>query len=175
MEQMLETMSGTADPAPLRVLASVVEPPKIYEREKLREYTTRSPLNRLVDAVPPESDTARVFKVICTRIAAGSATPEDIQQAHDWLVLWRDNDARLQPTLAKSEITAELAPVSASLRQVAEIGLRTLDALSRHEALTGDEQRQGLEAVKAAEKPQAVLLLMAAPSVELLLKSARVN
>ena len=175
MEQMLETMSGTADPAALRVLASVVEPPKIYARENLREYSSRSPLNRLVDAVPPESDTARVFKAICTRIAAGSATPEEVQRAHDWLVLWRDNDARLQPMLAKSEITAELAPVSASLRQVAEIGLRTLDVLSRHEVLTADEQRHSLEAVKAAEKPQAVLLLMVAPSVELLLKSAKVN
>jgi hexosaminidase len=98
-----------------------------------------------------------------------------VQRAHDWLVLWRDNDARLQPMLAKSEITAELAPVSASLRQVAEIGLRTLDVLSRHEVLTADEQRHSLEAVKAAEKPQAVLLLMVAPSVELLLKSAKVN
>ena len=40
-----------------------------------------TPLNRLDDAVPPESETARVFDGIARRIAGGKATPEDWQQA----------------------------------------------------------------------------------------------
>ena len=174
-EKMLERMSGESDPEALRVLASVVVPPKGYAREELREYTSLSPLNHLVDAIPPESDTARVFRGICKRIAAGNATSQDWQQAHDWLVLWRDNDAKLEPLLANSDITAELVPVSKSLHRVAEIGLQALDSLHNGQALTAETQKQGLETLTVAEKPQAVLLVMVAPSVELLVKSVKVQ
>jgi hexosaminidase len=173
-EEMLERMSGDPNPEALRVLASVVAPPRGYAREELREYTSFTPLNRLVDAVSPESDTARVFRDICKRIVAGNATSEDWQTAHDWLVLWRDNDAKLQPLLAKSDITEELIPVSQSLRQVAEIGLHTLDSLHSGQAPTAEAQKQDLATLTNADKPQAVLLLMVAPSVELLVKSAKV-
>jgi len=172
-ERMLERMSGDPNPEVLRVLASVVAPPRGYARGGMRAYTSLSPLNHLVDAIPPESETARVFSKICKRIAAGTATPEDWQQARDLLVLWRDNDGKLEPELTKSEITAELIPVSQSLHQVAEIGLRALESLHNSQALPADVQKQDLESLAGAEKPQAVLLLMVAPSVELLVKSAK--
>jgi hexosaminidase len=175
-EQMLERMSGDLDPQALRVLASVVQPPKGYTRESLKEYSTSSPLNHLVDAVPPESETGRIFGEICKRIAAGSATPQDWQQAHDWLVLWRDNDAKLEPTLTKSDLTAELVPVSQSLHQTAEIGLQAIESLQKGEAISVDIQKQNLATITGAEKPQAaVLLLMTAPGVELLEKSVKVQ
>ena len=174
-EQMLERMSGDIDPQALRVLASVVQPPKGYTRESLKEYNSLSPLNHLVDAVPPESETGRIFKDICNRIAAGNASPQDWQEAHDWLVLWRDNDAKLAPTLAKADLTEELVPVSQSLHQTAQVGLQVLDSLQKGEALSADVQKQDLAAVTAAEKPQAVLLLTVAPSVELLVKSVKVQ
>jgi len=172
-EEMLERMSGEANPEALRVLASVVQPPRGYERGNLRKYTSDSPLNRLVDAVPPESETARVFHKLCERIAAGTAAPQDWQTAHDWLALWRDNDARLQPSLAKSDLTAELAPVSQSLKQTAEIGLLALQILKANGTVDGATQKQQLAALAEAEKPQAVLLQMVAPAVELLVKAAR--
>ena len=172
IEQMLQRMSGYPNPEALRVLASVVEPPKEYAREELREYTSLSPLNHLVDAVAPESETAREFAQICKRIAVGSASPQDWETAHNWLTLWRDNDAKLQPTLAQSDITAELAPLSQSLREVSEIGLSTLESLHHHTPIAAETQRHNLEALTAAAKPQAVLLLMVVPSIELLVKSA---
>jgi hypothetical protein len=92
-----------------------------------------------------------------------------------WLTLWRDNDARLQPTLAHSEITAELAPVSTSLRQVAEIGLRSLDAIEHQQSISVDSQGQELAVLTAAAKPQAILLLMVAQPVEVLVKAAQVQ
>jgi hexosaminidase len=174
-EQMLERMTGDPNPEALRVLASVVEPPKGYARGEMRDYTSLTPLNHLVDAISPESDTARIFREICKRIASGSATPQDWQQAHELLVLWRDNDAKLAPVLTQSELTEELIPVSESLHAVGEIGLQTLDALQKGEAISAEVQKQNLATIDAAEKPQAVLLLMVAPPVEMLLKSAKVR
>ena len=172
-EEMLERMSGDVDPVPLRVLADVVQPPKGYQRQELRSDFTA--LNRLDDAVSPESETAREFDEIAQRISSGTATPEDWQQARTWLTLWRDNDAKLQPLLKRSFLTQDLAPVSSCLRQVAEIGLQALDDL--HEARpVGSELRQrNIEFLKSAGKPQAVLLLMPPSSVERLVEATKLK
>ena len=48
---MLSRMTGEPDPLPLRVFGDVMEPPKEYAREQLREYDAFTPLNRMVDAI----------------------------------------------------------------------------------------------------------------------------
>jgi hexosaminidase len=174
-EHMLERMSGDPNPEALRVLAAVVQPPEGYEREQIKHNTSLTPLNHLIDAVQPESDQAREFHKLCDAIASGKATPEQWQQARAWLALWRDNDAKLAPALPGSEITAELVPLSSSLRQVAEIGLDALNHLQKATAIASDLQKQNLAVVAAAEKPIAVLKLMVAPSVELLVKAEKVQ
>jgi len=172
-DEMLERMSGEPDPEPLKVLAAVVQPPRIYERQDLRTFTDFTPLNRLDDAVPPESDTAREFRGIAKRIASGEATPNDWQRARQWLVLWRDNDAKLQPLLKRSYLTQDLAPVSENLSRAAEIGLQALDDLEKNRAVNTDVRQRSIDFLKSAAKPQAVLLLMVAPSVELLIEATR--
>jgi hexosaminidase len=172
-DEMLQRMSGEPDPVPLKVLAAVVQPPKMYERQQLRNFTDLTPLNRLDDAVPPESDTAREFNEIAKRITQGNATPQDWQQAREWLVLWRDNDAKLQPLLARSFLTQDLAPLSRNLSQVAEIGLKALDDLHENRLVNAEGRQRNIEFLKSSAKPQAVLLLMVAPSVELLVQATK--
>jgi hexosaminidase len=168
---MLQRMSGDADPAALKVLAAVVQPPEGYAREALKNYDTTSPLNRLVDAVSPESETARKFNGLAKLIAAGKATPQQWQEARKWLVLWRDNDAKLQPLLGQSDITAELIPVSHTLSQVATIGLSALEDLQNHRVANSGTLRERLDLLKDAAKPQAVLLNKVVPSAELLVQA----
>src|SRR6266849_3731945 len=172
-DEMLQRMSGEPDPVPLKVLAAVVQTPRLYERQQLRTFTDFTPLKHLDDAVPPESDTAREFNEIAKRIASGKATPQEWQQAREWLGLWRDNDAKLQPLLRRSYLTQELAPVSLNLYQVAKIGLQALDDLQENRFVSADARQQSIEFLKLSAKPQAVLLLMVAPSVELLVQATR--
>ena len=168
---MLQRMSTESDPAYLRVLAAVVQPPEGYQRGELRDYTSATPLNHLVDAVPPESETGREFSELAKVIAAGKASEEQWQAAHNWLVLWRDNDAKLQPTLKVSDLTAELIPVSRTLSQVASIGVQALDDLQNHRVPDAATLQSSLQTLKAAEKPEAVLRDMVVPSVEILVKA----
>jgi len=168
---MLQRMSGKADPKYLQILASAVQPPQGYDREGLHEYSTLSPLNRLVDAVPPESEKARKFNQLAQLIAAGKASPEQWQRAQDWLMQWRDNDARLQPTLGNSELTEELIPLSRSVSQVAALGLQALDDLKNHRTASEEQTEKNLQMLKEAEKPQAVLVDKVAPSVQLLIEA----
>lgn len=172
-EEMLERMSGDPNPVALRVLADVVQPPKGYQRQELRNFGDFTPLNRLDDAVPPESETARLFDQIARRIASGKATPEDWQQAQQWLVLWRDNDARLQSMLNRSFLTEDLSPVSRNLSRAAEIGLQALEDLKANRAVGAELRQQNIDFLKTAAKPQSVLLLMIAPSVETLVQATR--
>jgi hexosaminidase len=166
--QMLERLAGNENLAALKVLASVVEPPKEYAREELRSYDLYTPLNRMVDAVPAESDTARIFGELARRIASGQGTPADFKQAREWLTLWRDNDAILQPQLSQSELTAELAPLSRNLNQAAAIGLLALDAIEKRQPVSASTQQQWLASLKALETPQAILLDKIVPGVETL-------
>lgn len=173
---MLQRMSGDPDPVPLKVFAAVMQPPVGYKRYDLEggpSYTTFTPLNRLIDAVSPESETARQFNNLAKQIAWGQATPEQWQQAREWLTLWRDNDAKLQPLLVKSDLTVELVPVSHTLAQAATMGLQALDDLQNHRVVSTDMQQQNLAWLKTAANPQAVLVDMVVPSVELLVQATK--
>jgi hexosaminidase len=162
---MLTRMSGEPDPLPLRVFGDVMQPPRHYEREELREYDAFTPLNHMVDAIPPESNTARQFSDMVDRIIAGKATTEDWDQAQEWLVLWRDNDVQLQPLLSRSDLTKELAPVSTNLHFVSQAGLDAIGYLREHHHAPPTWKTRQIEYLKKSEKPQAILLNMVAPAV----------
>ena len=170
--QMLQRLSPYTDPAALQILASVVQPPRDYARGSLQPSTAFSPLNRLVDSVPPESNTAREFNEIAARIATGKTNSGDWEKARQWLTLWRDNDAVLQPSLLKSDLTADLVPLSQNLSYAATIGLLALDNLQNKRQVTAETQKQQLSDLKELAKPEAVLLDKIVPGVEVLVKAS---
>jgi hexosaminidase len=162
---MLSRMTGEDDPMALQVFGDVMQPPRGYARGELGHYDAFTPLNRMVDAVPPESETARKFSLIVNRIVVGEASVADWDEAKKWLLLWSSNDAYLQPLLPKSQLTQELAPVSANLRQVSQTGLDAIGYLREHRIPPPGWKTRQLAFLKISEKPQAVLLNMVAPAV----------
>ena len=174
-QRMLERIVGDAAPEDLdalRVLAGMVQPPEGYERGELRVYTNLTPLNRLVDAVPPESETARRLSHLMDRVADGTATTGEKAQARAELVALRDNDARLRAVMARSELGAELVPLSASVSAVAAIGLEALDALEKQAHLAPQKVSEMQAALKEAAAPKAVLVDMAVGPVTRLVQAA---
>jgi hexosaminidase len=89
-ERTLMRLAGGGAVAQVRTLADVVEPVKDYAREAAHPYDSFTPLNRLVDAARPDSETVRRFTALVDRMA-----PEDLPQIREYLTLWRDNHARL--------------------------------------------------------------------------------
>ena len=171
--EMMDRLAGGHASPELKVLASVVEPPKGYAREELGiKYYSYTPLNHLIDTVSPESDRARDFRNVAHRIASGNATPADLHTAREWLTKWRDNDAALQPQLPSSQLTAELAPLSRNLAQAAIIGLAALDSLENRQPIAKGKQQQ-LATLKQLEAPQAALLIRIVPGVEDLVSATR--
>ena len=163
---MLERLRGGNDVRALQVLAQVLEPVKEYGREEGRDYDSFTPLNRLVDAIPPESDTARQFAGIVDSWISHSSSTGDLDAMKKWLTLWQNNDEELEPILQSNSLLKELIPVSKSLQTVATAGLQALDYLNHGGRAPAIWREQQLAMLKLAEKPQAELINMIAPAVE---------
>jgi hexosaminidase len=171
-ELTLQRMVGNGDPTPLKVLASIVEPPRGFPREGQREYDVYTPLNHLSDIIPAEADSAREFHNATARIAAGDMNPANLRFVRQSLTLWRDNDVALQPLLPLSSITAELVPVSHNLSQAAEIGLQALDSIEKKEAFSASQSKETLATLESINKPIAELTDKVIPDVEILVLAA---
>jgi hexosaminidase len=176
--EMLSRIAGSDDDAPLRVLAAVVEPVKGYARENLEReagFTMNSmnPLDMLVDAVPPESDSAREFSGLVNSWIAGQFK-DAAAEAHIRAILtaWRDNDARLQPVLANSFLTKGIAPLSQNLAALGAAGLQALDFIDKGQRPPDAWNSQSQATIQQATKPQADLLLPVTSSVQALVQAA---
>ena len=159
---MLRRLAGSNPVEPVKLLADICEPVKEYARARTKKYTQQTPLNRLVDTVRPESDTARHF-------AAMSRTDQ-----RTWLVKWRDNDVKLKPILLQSALLSEVASVSANVSRLASIGLQALDYLdagTHAPAAWATEQRAFIAGLK---RGQAELLISIAPTVDQLIARSAV-
>jgi len=172
---MLQRIAGADTLSAVKVLADVVEPVKNYSREELamEPATSATPLNRLVDAVRPESNTARNFAELVDALTAGKPKPGTEGQIKALLARWRDNDTDLQPQMEGSFLLKEAAAISKNLSALGAIGLAALDYLDRGERPPTTWVTDQLALIEQAKKPQAQLLLVVAPAIEkLVLASA---
>jgi hexosaminidase len=168
---MLQRLMGRAPVEPLRALADVVEPLKLYARGGWRAYTSATPLDRLVDAARPESDTARGFKTEAERFL-GSAAPRDGARLRAPLLRWRDNHAVLEPLLAASPAAAETRPLSRDLAELAGLGLSALDAIAAGAPPPPPAREEWHRTLERAQKPHAELLLAVGPTIRKLALAA---
>ncbi len=145
--KMLVRLSGGTYSAPLQTLADLLEPIKGYRRISTQHYTTGTPLNRTVDAIPPESLAARRFSqlvdTLLRGIPLGSKVPVATTSKGDWqrsafesvshyLLTWRDNSDELLPLLLKEPGLQELIGVSTDLSLIAATGLAAVDRLAQY-------------------------------------------
>ncbi len=154
-EKMLMRLAGNGPVAPVRTLAAVVEPVKDYAREAAHPYDRFAPMNRLIDAARPDSETTRTFAALVDRLPAD---PSVLPQIREFLTLWRDNDARLQPVIANSALLAETAGLSRDLSALAAAGLAALD----HQAVPD-----------RPIKPTAELIITVEPAIRKLIARTR--
>src|SRR6202140_2980452 len=179
--RMLHRIAGAASTEEfnaLRTLADVVEPVKAYAREQpaTEPATSQMPLNRVVDAIPLESRAAREFsEMVDKNVASGCHDAPLAAQLRAQLILWRDNDAKLQPLEQRSFLVKEVAATSQDLAAVASAGLAALDALE-HSGKTDEAWKaQQSSVIQQAEKPKGQLLLMPGAAIQKLIDVASVG
>ena len=175
---MLQRLAGPASPAEfaaLRTLSEVIEPVKDYTRERTApaEPTSATPLNRVVDAVPLESDAGRRFGELVDQFLTSSCHDSALEaRLRAQLTTWRDNDAILQPLAQRSFFVKEVAANSQDLSALGAAGLSALDAIAKSQPAPDSWKAQQLAIIEQVKKPKAQLLLIPAPAVQKLIEAA---
>jgi len=176
--QMLQRIAGPSTPeefTALSTLASLVEPVKDYTREgtATAEPTSATPLNRLVDAVPLESASARHFGELVDKFVAATCHDSAAEaRLRAQLAAWRDNDTRLHPLAERSFLVKEVSATSQDLSMLGTIGLAALDFIAKAQRAPDDWKAQQLGMIQQIQKPKGQLLLMPAPALQKLVEAA---
>jgi len=171
---MLQRIAGSNDISALRTFTDVVEPVKDYTREEIAtvEATSLTPLNRVIDAVRPESETARHFTDLVNVLIAGQADSNAKQEIAMWLSRWRDSQTELQPLEKQSFLLQEVVPLSQDLSAIALTGIQALDYFNRSERSPDSWTAEQFTLLEQAQKPKGQLLLMIVPAVRELVQAS---
>ncbi len=176
--KMLHRIAGPATSeefAALVTLADVLEPVKDYTRGESTSYQaiTTTPLNHMVDAVPPESDAGRRFGELVDKFISTSCLDGNTRERlRAQFVAWRDNDAKLQPLAQRSFLSKEVAANSQDLSTLGTAGLAALDSIAKGQPAPDAWKAQQLAIIEQAKKPKAQLLLIPAPAIQKLIEAA---
>ena len=174
LTEMLQRMAGRGDTAALRVLADVVEPVKDYNRwdDAKGPIDFHAPLIRMIDAVRPESDSARQFSELVENFAQSGYKDQTIEaQIRSYLTTWRDNDVRLHPVLEQSFLLQEDVPLSQNLSALGAAGLEALDYLDKGQTAPDSWKTGQIAVIDRAGTRQADLLLMVVTPVRELVEA----
>src|SRR5213082_325456 len=173
MLQRLAGSSSSAEFGALRTLADVIEPVKDYTRGQTApaEPTSATPMNRVVDAVPLESDAGRRFvEMVDQFVASACHDPASEVRLRSQLTIWRDNDSILQPLAQRSFLVKEVAANSQDLSALGTMGLAALDSIATGQPAPDSWKAQQLAILEQIKKPKAQLLLIPAPAVQKLVE-----
>lgn len=176
--QMLQRIAGASTPeelSALQTLADVVEPVKDYTRGETGTFepTSETPLNRIVDAVPLESDNGRRFNEMVEQYLAGHcADAETEARLRAQLTRWQRNDRAYQSLAQRSMLANEIAATSQALSAIGAAGLQALDILTQGKSAPEDWKTRQAEVLAGAEKPKTQLLLIPVAGVRKLVETA---
>jgi hexosaminidase len=165
---MLQRLAG-AEAGELQRLADVVEPLEDYQRGDIHDYTQQSPLNRLVDAVPSESDEAREFAAQVDALLTDPERRAGRAAIRARLQEWQGLAARLRPLLEARELLHELLPLAEQASAVAGAGLEALDFLEQGVPAPEAWSQERARLLEAPKKPAHILEVAYVPAVKKLL------
>src|SRR5204863_479038 len=132
-----------------------------------------SPMNRVVDAVPLESDPGRHFGELVDKFISASCQDGNAEaRLRAQLATWRDNDAKLQPLAQRSFLVKDVAVRSRDLSALGVMGLAALDAIAKRQPAPDAWKTQQLATLEQLKKGKLQLLLIPASAVQKLVDAA---
>lgn len=173
-DKILRLLSRSEDIGPLKTMVALLEPSRNYGRTQTSPRTTQlTPLTRLIDATPPESDEAR-------RISALSKTfledaPRFSNQKDSLIPLfdeWRRVCPQLNVLTERSPALREAQPLVKDLDELARIGAEAVWYLSSQTEPPTNWREKNLQSLEQAAKPKAELVIAVTPAVARLVIAA---
>jgi hexosaminidase len=165
LELMRQRLAGTESPISLNRFAEILEPIKGYSRHA-SQYTPATPLNRLVDAIAPESEVARKFQVDVDEYLAGARTAERSALLREQLSKWSDNAVAIRPLLRSNSLLNEDLPIADQVVMLCKFG---------QDAITHLDGNQPMKRPDFKSDPQAEMLIQIAPAIQKLIGAVTSN
>ena len=154
----LRMLAGTEGIDPLVILASVLEPVSFDEREHRQNPNQLTPLNQLIDALPPDPPSRHNFALL---VSAYLQDPETRSQKEAELTssfkAWVGAEPGILRLMAGSPALADAEPRAHQLTVIGTIGLEAVSHLSSGLPAAAGWKAQQLALLDEAEKPQALV------------------
>jgi hexosaminidase len=171
LELMRQRLAGTMPYQPLDIFASVLEPVKGYSRHA-ENYTTSTPLNRLVDSIPPESDAAREFRDAVDTYLAAPQGQRNSATLRSRLADWARNTQQVRPILQGNSLLNENLPVADGIAALCDAGQQALGYLDSGNSPPAAWKQEALAKVNAyVDTRVGDLLIQIAPGVQKLVEA----
>lgn len=168
-------LTNQSDISPLQRFAEAVEQAQYYHRHHEKSanenYDRYDPLNRLADALPPESVTIRELDVWVDELLADPAKQARQQEIRTLLLRWQANIPAMRQLCAKNRDLAALTPLVERVDGLSRLGLRLLDARQQRLPLSTDEQRAARALLQEAKQIHDELVVSSAYPIEKLLEA----
>ncbi|VED54614.1 Beta-hexosaminidase [Raoultella terrigena] len=163
----------------LQILAQAIEPAHYYTRQHLKfqanNYHQFEPLNRLADALPPESDTVRSLDRWAERLISDAEDNESADALRHVFTRWQNNTADALALTESSYQLAAIGPVVQQVDKLATLGLRLTDLVARQGTLDDKEYASVQAQLDEAAKTQDELVIAAVYPLEKLLRATKVE
>lgn len=170
---MRQRLAGGAPSGPLDIFASALEPVKGYSRNA-ETYTMFTPLNRLVDAIPAESDAAREFRDVVDRYLSAPKEQRNSESVRDPLMRWAAAVTAVRPMLEQNSLLSENVPAADRLEALCKTGLAALKNLDGEEKVSSDWTQQANKiAAQYNNKRVGDTLIQIAPAIQRLVDAVR--
>jgi hexosaminidase len=167
--EMLGRLAGGRPVEPLRILADASEARGLGTGRRAKD--TQTPLNRLVDAARPESETVRHLELLARKVAgAQSAAAADLATLRAVFSVWAANDVRFQTLAEDNALLAEVKPLSKDLSALGTMGLEILDYVESGKSAAAEWVAAQTREITRIERPNAEVLLAGTRPVKVLLE-----
>jgi len=157
---------------PLSVLFDVLEEVKYYDRLTLGA-TTLTPMNEVVDAVQPESETARRFAVMTDEFLADPGKGKFEKDLREYLKMWEDNHDSFRTVAVGNPRLEKVLPISEELSVMSRMALKVMEAFAEQTQFTEEDKKTMMAEMES--DPQAGVMLAVKPALTKIVQASPVR
>ncbi len=169
-DMMLRRLTNNSDITPLKNFVDVIEPVKIYQRNKLRKHTQQSPLTRVIDVSRPDAKVAREFRYYVDQFLSGDKSK--LEEMKSLLTLWENNHSELLMVIKKSPLLKEIESSSEDLSKIANAGIEAIQFILSNQKQDQDWLISKMEIIENAKEPRGQTEIMVVDAIEKLITRA---
>jgi hexosaminidase len=172
---MIRRIAGNQSIIRLKQFADLLVPTGLGPRQRSRKYYSYTPLNRLVDAVFPESDTSRHLNdLVDDALIKKSYSSESSLLIREMLTGWIDHESliEIKMLIEESFLLEEIKPLLEMVTELSQKGFEALRYLESQEKPPEAWQIESADLLTRSEKPIAEMLPAIAIPIKKLIEAA---